>query len=135
MKSIAILIFALFISTGMGCASFGQNQDAAKLATQYATLKVIDGDAERAARISAVIADTLEVLDNSAITVAAVESAVREQIEWSELDPADTLLANALIESVRIELEARVGSGALDEEQTVRVRAVLMWISDAAKLI
>lgn len=134
-KALATLavIAVLFVPTG--CASFGENTDSARLATQYATLKVIDGDVDRADRIEEIVARSLTVLDGGSITVAAVESAVRSSVDWSSLDAADTLLADALIVAVRDELNARVGSGVLDSDSAIQVRTVLEWVASAAAMV
>lgn len=118
-----------------GCASFQTNSAGAKLAVQYATLKVIKRDPAKAARVTNIVTEADLILTDRTATVALAEAAVRKAIKWEDLSAEDTLLANALINAVKFELEARVGTGGLSADQVLQVRAVLAWITEAAELV
>lgn len=133
-KALLILSLAL-ISMGAGCASLENNPEIARLAVQAATLRVIGGDQERADRVEYIAKHAASVLGGERVSVTFVETAVRSKIRWDELDPHNVLLAEALISSVRDELEARIGAGVLDQEKLVQVRVVLSWVADAAALV
>lgn len=108
-----------------------------ELLVQYATLKVIANNPERAQRVVTIAQQALDQLSDptASVTVALIENAVRSQIHWEKLDPADTLLANALISMVHDELVARVGDGLLPADKLVQVKAVLEWVVAAGALV
>lgn len=135
----------LLVSLGLsGCASLQNFLDggngASKLVVQYATLKYIGkaGDeaaqAARAERVKRVIEDVREVAKGDSVSVALLVEYVNAKLP-ANLDPADRLLANALIQAVANELSARVGDGVLDPDKLLLVEALLGWVSDAADLI
>lgn len=130
------LAVAIFVYTAMsGCTL---TQDArAKLAVQYATLKLIESDDDpvaKAARIRLVANEALYLTDQEdRVTAALIESAVRHKINWGALSLADRMAADALITAIREEVEARVGSGDLDPEAMISVQTVLSWVIEAAQ--
>lgn len=131
------LTIALAISLG-GCTAIEQSPVTAKLATQYATLKVIgegDDSAERAATIREIAADAKRFLDHDAVTLPGLHAAVMERVDMGSLSPADRLLANALIGAVVAELEARLGSGPgmIPPDDLYQIAEVLDWVIEAAQ--
>ena len=132
------LAAAIFVYTVIsGCTL---TQDArAKLAVQYATLKLIESDddpAAKAARIRLVAHEALYLTDrDDRVTAALIESAVRRTINWGALSLADRMAADALSTAIREEVEARVGSGDLDPEAVISVQTVLSWVIEASYAI
>lgn len=127
----AVLISLLALA---GC----QDKDATtKLAVQYAAIKFVradDNPAEKAARVRAVIEEVRAVAKGESASVAAIKAFVQAKLP-ADMLPEDRLLANALIEAVSAELEARVGDGVLDPEKLVKVETVLGWVSEATLLV
>lgn len=106
---------------------------AVRSSIQLATVKVIDGDQERAERVVEIASQARElVAGDSTAALDEVEQRVRDEIQWDTLSPAEQQVASDLVELVRAELEARIGEGALDPEDRVAVRTVLDWIIEAA---
>lgn len=128
---LTMLTAAVFLS---GCATMEDNPTLTRAVFEYATLKVIDGDAERADRVVDLM-DDLMVLASGESTVELLDERLREQINWSSLSPADTILVNAVLEEVRMELDRQVGDGLLDPDQQLRVIEVLTWIRNAASWV
>src|SRR5690606_24705530 len=97
----------------------------AKLAVQYATLKVVESaeaPAERAARVRNIAQGAIALADSGdQVSVGLIESAVRARIDWAALSLSDRLAAAALIDTLRIELEGRIGAGELNPDSLVSV--------------
>lgn len=134
-KTGLILACALALS---GCATLFTGSASEKLVVQYATLKVISSGkttadrAQKAERIRTVAGEAKTMLDTNNVTLAFLESAVRARLATLKLDAADTLLANALTETIVAELAAKVGDGILPPDQLYKVSTVLSWVIDAA---
>lgn len=135
MKSVFVLILiAVFSLTG--CQSLEKSPTTAKLAVGYATLKVIENSApevraERRAKINKIAQDAKKFISGEAVTLTLLESAIRGQVDFTKLSPADAYLANALISAVIQELQIRVGTGLLDPAQVLVVNTVLDWVIEA----
>lgn len=140
MKAIALvlprhflMLFLLACAIALaGCASTGgndqQTQIVEQLAIQYAVMKVVDNDPDKAARVSKIAHDAKTWLVSDTATIDVLEAAVREQIDWTKLDQANTLLVNALLAEVDLQLRSRVSVGVLTSDQKVQVNQVLDWI-------
>lgn len=129
----SFLVCALLLAAG--CAILNSNESGARLAVQYATAKVVDGDAAKGEKVREVVAVARERVTGSPdVTIAELDIAVRKQIPWDELDTADALLADNLIAEIRAELERRVGNGLLSDKQRLQIAAVLSWIDRASYL-
>ena len=126
----AMVLVLVFL---VGCSILDKHQASAKLAVQYATMKYIDGDADKRDRTLKVTANARELAATGA-TLDAIHLAIRDSIDWNKLDDADKLLAVNLLNMVRDELKARFGDGVLDPDQVLAVNAVLDWIDEAATL-
>lgn len=109
------------------------NPATAQLTVQYATLKYIDGDQNRADRVLAVTERIrAHVDDDEVVTIAVLDDRLRSYINWGQLDEADTLLLNALLEQVKRELQERMGEGFVSEHDRVRLHRVIDWVETAA---
>ncbi len=133
-KIVAFLVLVFMV----GCSVLDNHQASAKLAVQYATLKYIDGDAHKRERVIVQVARA-EELANVAASLDALADAVRQEIPFDEMDAADAVLVNGLVDALEEELKARFpeddgSGGVLDPEQIVAVKSVLGWIYEAAHL-
>lgn len=127
------LVGAVFLTSG--CQTIKERPAVAQLAVQYATIKVVEKNPDRAARVIEIAAYIKANAGNSsAASVALLEVAVRKQIDFERLDAADTFLVDTLIGLVRDELVARLGDGPLSPENALIVAQVAGWIEDAAKM-
>jgi predicted negative regulator of RcsB-dependent stress response len=107
----------------------------AQVAVQYATIKVLQNNPDRAPRVIEIAQFIRANAGNEqAATVALLEAAVRSQIDFSKLDPADAMLVDILIATVREELVQRLGDGPLSPEHVLVVAQVAGWIESAALL-
>jgi len=139
MKKVMIaLVAAVGLICGFlmqGCASLGQNVATEKLVIQYATMKVIEADqdamAERAGKIDEIARHAQLFLNTDTADIALLSAEVHKRLP-ADLSPADRVLANALIDTVMAELQARVGSGLVPPDKKLQVNAVLGWIREAA---
>jgi hypothetical protein len=133
MKALFCILIALAM-TGCSMLSKPENQPAARLAVQYATLKAIeqgDDHKARAERIKSIAIDvqTLFKSDEQA-TIPALDQLIHERLP-DTLSPADKLLADNLILVITQELQSRVGTGVLTPEQMLVATEVLQWVIDA----
>jgi uncharacterized protein YceK len=135
MKKLFALALVFVLS---GCASLGSDEGqqlAARIGVQYATLKVIGDDADRAATVVSVIDSAIELVEGGdALPIDLLEAEIRDVIPFDKLDQADTLLVELLILQVREELDLRVDDGLIDPEKVAKVLEVLTWVRDAAAL-
>jgi len=132
----SILMVLVMVVGLAGCGSLGNGGESAvvRLAVQVAVYKYTGGDPDRAARVLAVANDALQILEGDAsTTVMGLKSTIVERVLSDRTsDPVMRMTAIAVIDSIALELAARVGDGVLDGDRTVRVRAVLTWIRDYA---
>jgi len=129
------LLMGLALTLAVGCAALQNEEPGAKLAIQAATLKVIDGDADRAQRVHGIADEVIGLVDGDAeATLDVIEQRVRDEIRWDRLDQAEQLVASNLADAVRVEIEARIEGGALDPGDRVAVQNVMTWIRDAGAM-
>ena len=125
--SAIIVMFAMLFS---GCAVLETiAKDENKLAVQYATLKVIDGDTQKANQLKGWITEARNYVDGSAeVTVSYLADEARARISDKISDPADMLLAMAVLNEAERRIRERLGDGLLKQEQRVSLLTVLDWI-------
>lgn len=134
MKYFIVILLALTALSG--CALLESQPATAQLTTQYATLKVIDGDPERADKILSLVAEARQYVDDADnVAIGVLDEAIRSRIRWERLDPADRLLIDAVLQRARERLEFEIGAGVLDAEQRVQLTTFLGWIEDAARAL
>lgn len=138
MKSVLIALFIGFATTFMlmGCSTLSglTEDDRAKFAFQYGALKVIDGDADRADRLAALIDKAqVHIEEGAEVSISFLESELKEQIEARDYAPEDKLLFYTAIAEARNRLIDRVGEGALNSDQRLQLLTVLNWMKDAAR--
>jgi predicted negative regulator of RcsB-dependent stress response len=111
----------------------GQQKIVAKLAVQYAVLKVTDKHPEKAARIVSIAREVQALAGgDGANTVDLLVGLIKAKVDFSKLDAADTLLANALIDTIGEQLKERVGSGTLSPDKLPLVAEVAKWVIEGA---
>jgi type IV pilus biogenesis protein CpaD/CtpE len=120
----------------VGCSSNPSARDEAiiGLAVQYATAKYIEekpGSAENIVRV----AEGVKALvgGDASATLVTLQEYVGQELTKLELSPADRVLANALVNLVVAELQAKVGEGLLEPDQRVRVAKILDLVIAAAR--
>lgn len=121
--------FSLFL----GCAIVEERPSGARLAVTYATLKIIDGDADRADRVRA-IAEQVKTYanDDPQLTVDLLIRQARALIEWDRLDAADTALVDTLLIELAARLKEELGEDLIPVELRVTVVTVADWVIAAA---
>lgn len=127
---------ALFgLSSGCQSASSGASREIlAQAAVVYATAKVIENNPTYAERIAQIAAEVRGVAaGDTAATVDTLIALARSRVDWSKLSPADVALVNLLLDAVKAELVARLGTLPLPQERALQVAKVAGWIEDAAK--
>lgn len=133
-KIASILALVIGLVAFSGCASTtGQQNIAAKFAVQYAVLKVSENSPAKAARIVAIAKEVKAIAgQDGADTVDLLMVIIRSKVDFSKLDAADTLLANALIETIGDQLKERLGSGKLPIEKLPAVAQLADWVIETA---
>ena len=129
---LAALIFALALMTG--CATTGGQDVAARIGVQYATPKIIDGDAARAQSVVDVTSQAISLAAGGVVDLDVLEAQVREAIPWDDMDLADRQLVELLLLQVRAELDQRVDEGLVEADRVASSVEVLQWVHDAAEL-
>lgn len=130
--AVCALLGLAFLSA---CSTLNEHENTARLTTQYATIKVIDGDVGRAERVEDIASDVRAYASSEAhLTVDLLIGAIRDRIDWGDLDAADTLLLTTLIDELRAELMRRLGPGVLPEDLRLAADTVAEWVIAAARM-
>lgn len=133
MKLLAIVLLAGVLSTGCGVLP-DRVVGTARVTIQYATIKVIDGDLDRAARIKAIAGEVLALSDREPqVSADGLIGKVKEQIRWDRLDTADVVLVDMMLAAIYVELTARLGGGQYAEAK-LTVHTLAEWVIDAADM-
>jgi len=121
------VMFAMLFS---GCAVLETiAKDENKLAVQYATLKVIDGDTQKSDRLKSWLTEARNYVDNGAeVSVSYLADEARIRIKDKISDPADMLLTMAVLNEAERRIQERLGDGALAEGERVKLLTVFDWI-------
>lgn len=110
-----------------------QGRIAAHIAVTYATMKVIEKNPGYAGQIVAIAGLVKQVTSGDKVTtVALLDTFVRSQIDFSKLSPADAMVVNILLDEVKVQLEAKIGTGQFTSANLVVVSEVVGWIQEAA---
>lgn len=134
MKKI-VLLFLAMVSMTSACTFLSEHKATAKLATQYATIKVIDGDRAKAQRVWAIAKEVKKYANTKPqLTIDRLIDEVKAQINWEDLDAADTLLVNTLVDELSQQLTERLGPESLPKDLRLAVDTVVDWVISAAQL-
>lgn len=133
MKNVVIGLFLLaFVTTG--CATLGPIQQSdIRDAIRIAVVLYIDGDAEKAAEVMAVVEKSREeisLLEKVTITEAALR--VRQNILWDELEASEIIIIEAIISRVENAILAEIRNSKIPPDKLVLLYNVFDWIEDAA---
>ena len=141
MKYVYCVLFAVLLS---GCTALqwaNNNPETADIAIRVATTQYISAtnDPEkvqaRALRVHEKVSGWVAVIDeNPTISLDNLEQQVREDIDWVTLDPADQVLADVLIQNVRLQLEKRIENGQLAADYSIKLKTLLSVIVQTTKL-
>jgi hypothetical protein len=132
---LAVLAFACAALFVLPACNTTATSPTAKLVVQYAVLKVADNNPAKAAKIAEIAKEIQALAGGEGFnTVDLLVAAVRAKVDFSKLDAADTLLANALIDTIAAELKSRVGSEPFADGNLLKVKQVAAWVVDAAAL-
>ena len=111
-----------------------QGKIAARIAVTYATMKEIEKNPGYAGQLVAIAGLVKQVTSGDKVTtVALLDTFVRAQIDFSKLSPADAMVVTILLDEVKIQLEAKIGTGQFSSANLVVVSEVVGWIEQAAK--
>ncbi len=136
MKKYLATTVAIAMTMLAGCAWIAENESSARLLTTYATLKVIDGDSERADRVEAIALEVLQLAaDEPQATISRLVSHARTLVPWDRLDQADTLLVNGLLIELEVRLIERYGEGIMPDEARLTVADLAGWVIAAAQTV
>ena len=108
----------------------------AKSAIQYATLKYIDGNNERAEEILVVTGDVRKAFNESEfeVTVNQLVLSVRASINYSKLSPSEVVAVNTILTMARAQIDKDIREGKLDPDALTAPPLVIDWIEEAAML-
>jgi type IV pilus biogenesis protein CpaD/CtpE len=133
LRKFATLVATLLL---VGCSSTPTARDEAiiGIAVQYATAKYIEqkpGSAENIVRV----AEGVKALvgGDATATLITLQEYVGSELDKLSLSPADRVLANALVQLIVAELQAKVGEGLLEPDQRVRVASILDLVIAVAR--
>lgn len=133
-NTFVLLIMLGFTSALASCSFLEERPATAYLATTYATLKVIDDDAEKAERVIEIATEVLQLASSDPeTTISRLMSEARGLIRWNRLDDADTLLVNALLVEVEHRLREKFGDGIIPEDARLTVQTLAGWVIEAAQ--
>lgn len=128
--------FTTGCQTGNITDTINNNEALVKASIQYATLRIIDGDTERAERVLDGVNVARNVLDDAerVTTVKDLTNIVREKLDWSSISPENQILANLLIDKIAERIVIDIERGVIDPESLVVVGNLLDWVGEAASL-
>ncbi len=117
-----------------GCSWMRENPESARIMVQYETLRVLDGDVDRAQRLVTMVQRGRQfVLQGDQVAVSYLADAARAAINWDSLPPQDQLLVDEALTAAQRRLEERLGGGWLRPEQRLELDEFLGWIEAAAQ--
>jgi len=143
---LAVALTAFIGLTMPGCTTIGDNPGAvidnnpiaSKVVFQIATVRYIDGDLDKQSRVIEYL-DYIEYVtggESTAYTVEHVSQSLKNEIDWSKITPAETILVLNLIDGVSAYVAYQIEDRAdiIDAQALVTVRQVTSWIREAALL-
>lgn len=148
MKKIIVLLFAsvfgaVTLITTTGCESINnvvdvveENEILIQGTVQYASLKYIDGESDKAVKLKERVSDIrkkIDVIEKHTTVVRLVELA-NEQIPWEEMKPEDVVAVRTLMAVIENQIDYDIETGYLDPKQISSVVKILDWVEEAADL-
>lgn len=131
-----LLCIVLTMSMLAGCATTSDTELTptqsiiATVAIQAGTAELINRDSdsvsETASKIIDIASEALMLVDSGSVTlIDELDVRVRERISELNLSPEKQILTNLLLETVKLEIENRIGSKLLLPETVVTIAKVL----------
>ena len=112
---------------------------ASQLITNQITLRFIAGSddpVERAARVREVVEKVRgQVSSDKSFTLADLDEAVRAEIDWQALSPADQELLNFGLTKASAAIAELIGEGVIGPDDRGTVATLLTWIDQAAQRV
>lgn len=136
-----LLVSAFTLVLTPGCETIrnvtdyiSENETVAKPVVQYATLKVIDEDSDRALEVKARVASLKKTTDNldTSVPIQFLADKLRDEIDFDGMAVEDQILVNTLINEAQRRIQNEIQADTLDPESVVVVNRVLDWIDEAA---
>lgn len=152
MKPLILLVTVIGLGALVGCASvegfLQKNTLAAQLIVQEATARAIEAGPKadqpaRAAKIASTASAIKVTFDTTATTLPGLVQLATQRILALKLGPADAVIAQALLDALAAQIQAKVCPAnsadpnavcTLSADKTVYVDTVLDWISSTAAL-
>lgn len=107
----------------------------AKTTIQYATLRFIDGDAEKSQGVLDFVKDSRNFIDSSSIArVDELSNNLKDRINWDSLSTANARVINTLFDTVQSYINKKVDGEDLSPESIVTIHSVLSWMEEVAEL-
>jgi type IV pilus biogenesis protein CpaD/CtpE len=120
----ALIVAALVLLAGCSSNPSARDEALIGLTVQYATAKYIEGRQESRENIVRIATAARALVGGDAsATLLTLQEYVGGELDKLSLSPADRVLANALVQLVVAELQAKVGEGLID--QRIRVVSIL----------
>ena len=133
-SSILIAVIAGAALLFAGCQTLSESGTPERITVQYLTLKYIDGDADRAARVAERVAEITKVVQNESLLLSALREEVDDIIPWDDLADEELFLVKELMDMVNRELAQHVQDGIIPEDARVYIHTYLGWIQEIAAL-
>ena len=131
-KLIALSAVSLSLLVG-GCAFLEERPQTISLVFQYATLKYIGNNVDKAQRVLDVATELQEVVDgNESVTAALIQASLMRAVKWDQMDAADRLLAQEFINYGVEEVNKLVNAGQIDGSSLTTVSRVIDGVIRAA---
>lgn len=135
LKRTISLALAIVLMATAGCSFLQESERTTRVTVIYATLKVIDDDDEKAARVAEIATEVKRYAENiEVLTVEALIDETRRQIRWENLDAADTLLVDTLLLELKDRLTERFDGTDVPDDIVLTVVKVANWVIDATRL-
>jgi|14_taG_2_1085336.scaffolds.fasta_scaffold20577_2 hypothetical protein len=144
MKRLTASLALVFLCLLSGCSAIewaNNNPATADFVIKVATTQYIDSESDPAKRIERAQAVNEKVSEfksfvggNPSLSLDDLEQQFRDSIDWVSLDIGDKILADALIQNVRLQLESKVSVGEISEDYTVPVKTLLNLVISATRL-
>ena len=142
MKAFKYTIAMFFLLALTACSTLEKIESSpmtSQLITNQITLRFIAGSddpVERAARVREVVEKVRgQVSAGKSFTLADLDEAVRDEIDWQALSPADQELLNFGLTKASAAIAELIGEGVIGPDDRGTVATLLTWIDQAAQRV
>ena len=138
-KSALLSVMLLVLSACSALSQIESSPMTSQLITNQITLRFIAGSddpVERAARVREVVEKVRgQVSAGKSFTLADLDEAVRDEIDWQALSPADQELLNFGLTKASAAIAELIGEGVIGPDDRGTVATLLTWIDQAAQRV